>query len=84
MGDWVLLRVSDTGIGIPEEDLDRIFERFYQVESHMTRRHGGLGLGLAVSKILVEIHGGRIEVQSVVEAGSQFSVWLPRQQPAAG
>jgi signal transduction histidine kinase len=83
-GDWVVLRVSDTGIGIPEEDLERIFERFYQVESHMTRRHGGLGLGLAVSKILVEMHGGRIEVQSVVGAGSQFSVWLPRQQPAAG
>lgn len=77
--EWVLLRVSDTGIGIPEEDLERVFERFYQVESHMTRRHGGLGLGLAVSKILVEMHGGRIEVQSVVDAGSQFSVWLPKQ-----
>ncbi len=79
----MVLRISDTGVGIPEADLERIFERFYQVESHMTRRHGGLGLGLAVSKILVETHGGRIEVQSVVDAGSQFSVWLPKQQPAA-
>lgn len=80
-GEEAAIHVADTGIGIPAKDLERIFDRFYQVEAHMTRRHGGLGLGLAVCKMLVEMHNGRITVQSVPGKGSQFSVWLPKAPP---
>ncbi len=69
--------VRDTGLGIPEEDIARIFERFYQVEDHMTRRHGGMGLGLSVAKMMVEMHNGRISVNSVVGKGSTFNVVFP-------
>ncbi len=72
---WV--SVSDTGIGIPANDLERIFERFYQVEPHMERRHGGMGLGLAIAKGLVELHGGRIWAESVKGRGSRFTFTLP-------
>lgn len=82
-GDHVAVHVADTGIGIPESDLQRIFERFYQVEAHMTRRHGGMGLGLSVSKMLVEMHEGTIEVQSVEGKGSRFTVHLPKRQSQA-
>lgn len=78
--DRVAVRVADTGIGVPEQDLQRIFERFYQVEAHMTRKHGGMGLGLSVCKMLVEMHQGTIEVQSVAGKGSQFTVRLPKNQ----
>ncbi|MDH5506237.1 MAG: GAF domain-containing sensor histidine kinase [Anaerolineae bacterium] len=74
--------VKDNGVGIPEKDLGRVFERFFQVEDHMTRRHGGMGLGLSVAKMMVEMHGGEIEVESVVGEGSTFSVRLPIQAPA--
>ena len=69
--------VSDTGIGIPRKDLDRIFERFYQVEPHIARKHGGLGLGLAITKTMVELHGGRIWCESVEGKGSRFTFALP-------
>jgi signal transduction histidine kinase len=81
-GDWVRIAVADTGVGIPEADLERIFERFYQVEAHMTRKHGGMGLGLAVAKMMVELHGGEILVESVEGQGSQFTVRLPKRQKA--
>ncbi len=71
------ISVRDTGLGIPEEDIARIFERFYQVEDHMTRRHGGMGLGLSVAKMMVEMHNGRISVNSVVGKGSTFNVVFP-------
>ena len=70
--------VADTGIGIPLEDLERIFHRFYQVESHLTRRQGGMGLGLSIVKGLVELHGGRVWAESVLGQGSRFTVLLPR------
>jgi len=73
--------VSDTGIGIPEKDLEDIFERFYQVEEHMTRRHGGMGLGLTVAKSLIELHKGEIEVESVQGKGTRFEIRLPLTQP---
>lgn len=73
----VQVSVTDTGIGIPEKDLARIFERFYQVESHMTRRHGGMGLGLSVAKMMVEMHNGRISVNSDEGKGSTFNVLFP-------
>jgi signal transduction histidine kinase len=74
---YVKVSVLDNGIGIPARDLHRVFERFYQVESHYTRRHGGMGLGLAVAKVMVEMHGGQIWAESVEGRGSNFSFLLP-------
>jgi signal transduction histidine kinase len=72
--------VSDDGIGIPAVDLPRIFERFFQVETHLTRRFGGMGLGLSVAKAMVELHGGRIWVESEEGRGSTFTFLLPTGQ----
>jgi signal transduction histidine kinase len=79
----VEVAVVDTGVGIPPEALERIFDRFYQVEDHMTRRHGGMGLGLSIVKGLVELHGGRVEAESVPDRGSRFVVVLPMRAPEA-
>ncbi len=73
----VKISVIDDGIGIPAKDLPHIFERFYQVESHLTRRHGGLGLGLSIAKAMIEMHGGQIWVESVEGKGSNFTFLLP-------
>ena len=73
----VKVSVQDDGVGIPAEDLPRIFERFFQVESHLTRRHGGMGLGLSVAKSMIEMHGGRLWVESVEGKGSNFIFTLP-------
>jgi signal transduction histidine kinase len=78
---YVKVSVIDDGIGIPEKDLAHIFERFYQVESHLTRKHGGMGLGLSIARVMVEMHGGRIWVESVEGKGSNFSFILPVTQP---
>ena len=67
----------DNGIGIPAKDLDRIFERFFQVESHLTRRHGGMGLGLAIARGMIEMHKGKLTVESVEGKGSNFTFFLP-------
>ena len=75
--DEVRVSVTDSGIGIPQAQLDRIFERFYQAEPHLTRRRGGMGLGLSIAKELVELHGGRMWVESVEGKGSRFSFTLP-------
>jgi len=75
--DWVEVAVTDTGEGIPAEDLANIFERFYRVDKSRTRTTGGSGLGLTIAKRLVEAHGGRIEVQSEPGKGSTFSFNLP-------
>jgi signal transduction histidine kinase len=83
-GDEVEVVVADTGVGIPPQELERVFDRFYQVESHMTRRHGGMGLGLSIVKGMVELHGGRVWVESEVGQGSRFTVVLPAKvAPAA-
>jgi signal transduction histidine kinase len=74
---YIKVSVIDNGIGIPPKDIPRVFERFYQVASHMTRRHGGMGLGLAVAKIMIEMHGGQIWVESIEGKGSNFSFLLP-------
>jgi len=74
----VVLRVEDTGIGIPEGELERVFERFYQVDSSLVRRFGGAGVGLAVCRSIVEEHGGRITAESVPGRGSVFTATLPR------
>ena len=72
----VKVTVKDDGIGIPARDLPRVFERFYQVETHLTRRYGGMGLGLAVAKAMIELHGGRIWAESSGK-GSTFTFLLP-------
>jgi signal transduction histidine kinase len=76
-GDWVEVSVSDTGEGIPAEDLPNIFERFYRVDKSRARVTGGSGLGLTIAKRLVEAHGGKITVQSELGKGSRFSFTLP-------
>ena len=81
---YVKVSVIDDGIGIPAKDLPHIFERFYQVESHLTRKHGGMGLGLSVSKVMVELHGGRIWAESVEGKGSNFTFLLPTNSGQAG
>jgi signal transduction histidine kinase len=74
----VWIRVKDTGVGIPQDQLERIFEEFHQVEDHMTRRHGGMGLGLSIAKGLIEAHGGRIWAESEGPGhGSTFYINLP-------
>ena len=73
----VLLQVVDRGIGIDPSQRTRIFERFYQVDNTATRRYGGTGMGLALVHKLVEMHRGRIEVESRPGGGSTFTVVLP-------
>ena len=77
----VILTVSDTGIGIPQADQPRIFERFYRVDVARSREAGGTGLGLAIAKHLIEGHGGRIWVESEVGIGSKFHVSVPLFDP---
>ncbi len=76
--DYAEVAFSDTGIGIPAEDLDKIFERFYVVDKSRSRKTGGSGLGLAIVKHIVNLHQGKIEVKSELGKGSTFTVFLPR------
>jgi len=69
--------VRDHGIGIPREQLERIFENFHRLDTRLTREVNGLGLGLAISKRIVELHGGTIWAESKVGMGSTFHVRLP-------
>ncbi len=79
MNDWGRVTVTDTGDGIPIEEIPHIFDRFYRVDKSRTRRSraGGSGLGLSIVKWLVEAHDGRIDVTSQPNTGSTFTVWLP-------
>jgi signal transduction histidine kinase len=79
-GDMAQFSILDTGIGIKEEDMDKLFELFHQVDSGISRRYGGAGAGLAVTKQLVEEHGGRIWVESKYGEGSTFIFTLPLKQ----
>jgi two-component system, OmpR family, phosphate regulon sensor histidine kinase PhoR len=76
-GREVVFTVSDTGIGIPKADQPRIFEHFYRVDVARSREVGGTGLGLAIAKHLVEVHGGRLWVDSEIGQGSQFHFSVP-------
>lgn len=73
----VLVSVQDQGIGIPEDKLDKVFDRFFQVDGSMTRRYGGTGLGLAIVKKIVEAHDGKVSVSSELNKGSTFYFTLP-------
>jgi two-component system phosphate regulon sensor histidine kinase PhoR len=81
-GNDVLVWVEDDGIGIAQEHVGRIFERFYQVDSSSTRRHGGVGLGLHLVKAVTEEAGGTIDVQSEPGEGTRFTLRLPASDPA--
>jgi two-component system phosphate regulon sensor histidine kinase PhoR len=72
-----VLRIKDTGVGIPPSDLDRVFERFYRVDKSRSRESGGTGLGLAIVKHIVECHGGEVRVESEPQKGSVFIIALP-------
>jgi signal transduction histidine kinase len=76
-GDMVCVQVQDQGIGLPTDELERVFDRFYQVDGSATRRFGGTGLGLALVKEVVEAHGGAVWVESEVGQGSTFTLFLP-------
>lgn len=82
--DWALITVSDTGIGIPEESVEHLFERFYRVDKARSRSTGGTGLGLSITEKIVTLHGGSITVKSKLGEGSRFTVSLPVKQQDRG
>jgi signal transduction histidine kinase/CheY-like chemotaxis protein len=79
--EFLKISVSDTGIGISDDGLDRIFKPFSQIDSGLSRKFEGTGLGLAMIKLLAELHGGTVAVQSAVDEGCRFYVWLPLRAP---
>ncbi len=80
----VTVTITDQGIGLPKDEQDRIFERFYRVDSTLSRKTQGTGLGLYLSRAIIEAHGGTIQVASEPGKGAAFSLTLPREQPQSG
>jgi signal transduction histidine kinase len=76
-GDDLVFRITDTGIGIPKEEIENVFTEFRQVDAAVTREYGGTGLGLSITKRFVEMHGGRIWVESEVGKGCSFFFAVP-------
>ena len=83
-GKSVVLVVEDTGVGIPEEDLDKIFDRFYRVDKARSRAAGGTGLGLSIVRDTARQHGGEVSAQSREGAGSRFTVRFPALEEGGG
>jgi signal transduction histidine kinase len=84
-GDHGMVKVFvvDTGIGIPPEAVEKVFDRFFQVESHLTRKHGGMGLGLSIAKAMIEMHNGQIWCESKEGTGSLFCMMVPADKAGA-
>ncbi|MEL0074628.1 MAG: ATP-binding protein, partial [Ilumatobacter sp.] len=82
-GDGVAFTVTDDGVGIPQRDVERIFERFYRVDKARSRGTGGTGLGLAIVRHVATNHGGEVEVTSAEGEGSTFVLRIPHGTPAA-
>ncbi|HEY0733798.1 MAG TPA: histidine kinase N-terminal 7TM domain-containing protein [Herpetosiphonaceae bacterium] len=76
-GNWIALSVRDNGIGIPPEEHSRIWSEFYQIDGSATRQYSGTGLGLTIVRRLTELMCGRVGLQSIVDEGSTFTIWLP-------
>ncbi|AFK86628.1 MULTISPECIES: sensor histidine kinase [Thermoanaerobacterium] len=74
----VAVIIKDDGIGIPEEEIPYIFDRFYRVDKARSKETGGMGLGLSIAKLIVELHGGSIEVRSKLNEGSEFKITIPK------
>jgi signal transduction histidine kinase len=77
-GGLVGVSVADTGPGIAHEHLERIFDRFFRIDQSRSRALGGTGLGLAIARLLAELQGGNVAVESTLGRGSTFTLWLPR------
>ncbi|MFH0971028.1 MAG: PAS domain S-box protein [Candidatus Micrarchaeota archaeon] len=80
-GEFAVISVIDEGIGIPKEKIDKLFQKFYQIDASADRKYGGSGLGLSIVKMLAEAHGGKVDVSSVLGKGSVFTVTLPISKP---
>ena len=76
-GEYFVLQVKDTGIGIPEESIERIFERFYRVDKSRSRKAGGTGLGLSIVKHIMMLYNGKVKVESKEGIGTIFTITMP-------
>ncbi|MDP2299995.1 MAG: ATP-binding protein, partial [Actinomycetota bacterium] len=79
----IVVRISDTGIGIPAEDLPSVFERFYRSDTSRSKETGGFGLGLAIAKHIIDLSAGTVTVSSTVGRGTTFELSLPRRRIGA-
>src|SRR6185503_5962118 len=82
--EFLKISVTDSGIGISPAGLEQLFKPFSQIDSGLARRYDGTGLGLAMVKLLAELHGGAVAVESAEGEGSRFTVWLPFREPEEG
>ncbi len=81
--EWIKIEVTDKGIGIPEKDLDHIFQRFYTVDKARSQKVGGSGLGLSIVEMVIAKHFGKISARSKVGEGPTFTILLPTHRPTS-